>query len=113
MGWAYWLLTLGLGLMVIDLTVAGLAESQLWVSRAPWIDSVRAMYPYRLTRTVSGIPILAGFLLFWIGLVTGPRNALRTAPAKTNSEGSSWTGDDYLGLSVFFMELHRSLAMRL
>jgi cbb3-type cytochrome c oxidase subunit I len=98
MGWAYWLLALGLGLMVIDLTAAGLVERQLWVSRAPWIDSVRAMYPYWLTRTVSGIPIFAGFLLFWIGLVTGPRNAARPAPAntKTNFEGSAGTGEDYL-----------------
>src|ERR1700686_1523141 len=98
MGWAYWLLALGLGMMVIDLTAAGLVEGQLWVSRAPWIDSVRAMYPYWLTRTVSGIPILAGFLLFWIGLVTGPRNAARPAPAniKSNLENSAGTGNDYV-----------------
>jgi cbb3-type cytochrome oxidase subunit 1 len=80
MGWAYWLLALGLAMTLIDLTAAGLVEGQLWVSRAPWIDSVRAMYPYWPTRTVSGIPILAGFLLFWIGLVTGPRNAARPTP---------------------------------
>jgi cbb3-type cytochrome c oxidase subunit I len=93
MNWAYWLLVIGFGLMVIDLTAAGLVEGQLWVSRAPWIDSVRAMYPYWLTRTVSGIPILAGFLLFWIGLVTGPRNIERPAPAnfKNDLEGSART----------------------
>ena len=85
MGWAYWLLAIGLSLMVIDLTAAGLVEGQLWVSRAPWIDSVRAMYPFWLTRTLSGIPILAGFLLFWIGLVTGPRNVARPAPANIKS----------------------------
>ena len=45
MNWAYWLLAIGLSLMVIDLTAAGLVEGQLWVSPAPWIDSVRAMYP--------------------------------------------------------------------
>src|SRR3984885_2145234 len=104
MGWAYWLLAIGLSLMVIDLTAAGLVEGQLWVSRAPWIDSVRAMYPYWLTRTVSGIPIFAGFLLFWIGLVTGPRNAARPAPAniKTNLEGSAGTGEDYLQTKRIF-----------
>jgi cytochrome c oxidase cbb3-type subunit I/II len=85
MGWSYWLLAIGLCLMVIDLTAAGLVEGQLWVSRAPWIDSVRAMYPYWLTRTLSGIPIIAGFLLFWIGLVTGPRNVARPAPANIKS----------------------------
>ncbi len=74
MGWAFWLLTIGLGLMVVDLTAAGLVEGQMWVSRAPWLDSVRAVYPYWLTRTISGLPIIAGFACFWMGLVTGPRN---------------------------------------
>src|SRR6202162_3758240 len=60
MGWSYWLLAIGLSLMVIDLTAAGLVEGQLWVGRAPWIDSVRAMHSFWLTRTVSGIPILLG-----------------------------------------------------
>ncbi len=85
MGWAYWLLSIGLGIMVIDLTAAGLVEGQLWVSRAPWIDSVRVMYPYWFTRILSGIPIIAGFLLFWIGLLTGPRNAPAHAPDETLS----------------------------
>jgi cytochrome c oxidase cbb3-type subunit I/II len=74
MNWAFWLLTVGLTLMVVDLTAAGLVEGQMWVSRAPWIDSVRAMYPYWFTRVLSGLPIIAGFIVFWIGLVTGPRN---------------------------------------
>lgn len=82
--WSFWLLSIGLGLMVIDLTAGGLVESQLWVSNAPWIDSVRAAYPYWLTRTFTGLPILAAFALFWIGLVTGPRNpniAAKSVPA--------------------------------
>jgi len=85
MNWAYWLLALGLSLMVIDLTAAGLVEGQLWVSRAPWIDSVRAMYPYWLTRAISGIPIIAGFLLFWIGLLTGPKHPMPSARAGARS----------------------------
>lgn len=72
--WSFWLLSIGLLMMVIDLTAAGLVEGQLWTSHSPWIDSVRAAYPYWLTRTFTGLPILAGFALFWIGLVTGPRN---------------------------------------
>jgi cytochrome c oxidase cbb3-type subunit I/II len=104
MGWAYWLLAIGLGLMVIDLTAAGLVEGQLWVSHAPWIDSVRAMYPFWLTRMLSGIPIFAGFLLFWIGLVTGPRNAAEPVPAKvkSNLEGSARVGEDYLQTKPLF-----------
>ncbi|GAC1435923.1 MAG: hypothetical protein NVS1B11_24600 [Terriglobales bacterium] len=73
--WSYWLLLIGLTLMVVDLTSAGLIEGQLWVSRAPWIDSVRAMWPYWFVRILSGLPIIAGFAMFWIGILTGPKNA--------------------------------------
>jgi len=73
MNWSFWLLAVGLTLMVTDLTIAGLVEAQVWQSSAPWIDSVRAVGTYWLVRTLSGLPILAGFVLFWISLVTGPR----------------------------------------
>lgn len=88
MSWSFWLLATGLGIMVIDLTAAGLVEGELWVSHAPWIDSVRAAYPYWLTRTLSGLPIIASFILFWIGLITGPkREALpRSIPVAVQTE---------------------------
>src|SRR5882757_6018371 len=73
MNWSFWLLAVGLTLMITDLTIAGLVEAQVWQSSAPWIDSVRAVGSYWLVRTLSGLPILAGFLLFWASLVTGPR----------------------------------------
>src|SRR6266481_4781024 len=73
MNWSFWLLAVGLTLMVADLTIAGLVEAQVWQSSAPWIDSVRTVGSYWLVRTLSGLPILAGFVLFWISLVTGPR----------------------------------------
>src|SRR5579872_563430 len=73
MNWSFWLLGIGLTLMVTDLTIAGLVEAQVWQSTAPWIDSVRAVGSYWLVRTLSGLPILAGFLLFWTSLVTGPK----------------------------------------
>jgi cytochrome c oxidase cbb3-type subunit I/II len=93
MNWAYWLLALGLSLMVIDLTAAGLVEGQLWVSPAPWIDSVRAMYPYWLTRTISGLPILAGFLMFWIGLLTGPKHAMPSTLLDARTEPKPYAGE--------------------
>src|ERR1700730_4435539 len=73
MNWSFWLLAVGLTLMVTDLTIAGLVEAQLWQSSAPWIDSVRAIGSYWLVRTLSGLPILAGFILFLTSLVTGPK----------------------------------------
>ncbi len=80
MNWSFWLLAVGLTLMVTDLTIAGLVEAQVWQSSAPWIDSVRAVGSYWLVRTLSGLPILAGFVLFWVSLVTGPRSSQAITP---------------------------------
>jgi cbb3-type cytochrome c oxidase subunit I len=82
MNWSFWLLAVGLTLMVADLTIAGLVEAQVWQSSAPWIDSVRAVGSYWLVRTLSGLPILAGFLLFWVSLVTGPRSETITSAVR-------------------------------
>ncbi len=87
MNWSFWLLAVGLTLMITDLTIAGLVEAQVWQSSAPWIDSVRAVGSYWLVRTLSGLPILAGFLLFWASLVTGPR--LSEAITSTTSRATS------------------------
>jgi cbb3-type cytochrome oxidase cytochrome c subunit/cytochrome c553 len=81
MNWSFWLLAVGLTLMVGDLTIAGLVEAQIWASSAPWIESVRAVASYWLVRTFSGLPILAGFILFWTSLISGPRPSAATAPA--------------------------------
>ncbi len=71
--WAYWLLVLGVTVMVVDLTVAGLVEAGAWLDGAPWLDSVRAATPYWMVRTASSVPIVAGFVAVVIGLTTGER----------------------------------------
>ena len=75
MSWSYWLLLVGITIMVADLTIAGLVEARLWQSAAPWLDSVRAAKPYWQLRTLSAIPITAGFIAFLMGLTTGPAGA--------------------------------------
>jgi cytochrome c oxidase cbb3-type subunit I/II len=87
MNWSFWLLAGGLTLMVADLTIAGLVEGQMWESSAPWIDSVRSVASYWLVRTLSGLPVLAGFILFWISLVSGPAVSTETTFA-ANREAS-------------------------
>ena len=72
---AYWLLLAGVVMMVSDLTQAGLVEASLWQSSAPWIDSVRAVRPYWLIRSLTFVPIATGFVLLLAGLVTGERGA--------------------------------------
>jgi len=73
LNWSYWLLVVGVVAMVSDLTIAGLVETQLWQSAAPWLESVRAARPYWLIRTLTFGPIGAGFVLLLTGLVTGGR----------------------------------------
>jgi len=73
--WAYWLLVVGVVVMVSDLTIAGLVEARLWQSAAPWLESVRAARPYWLVRTLTVFPIGAGFIALLFGLVTGNRGA--------------------------------------
>ncbi|TCK74344.1 cbb3-type cytochrome c oxidase subunit I [Acidipila rosea] len=75
MAWSYWLLVIGLGLMVLDLTAAGLVQATLWQRHIPWIDSVRASRPYWIFRTIDGVVLLAGFVVFGLSFVTGPRNS--------------------------------------
>ena len=75
LAWSYWLLIIGLGLMVLDLTGAGLVQATLWQRHVPWIDSVRASRPYWIFRTIDGVVLLAGFIVFGLSFLTGPRNA--------------------------------------
>ncbi len=70
--WAFWLLAVGLFLMVIDLTAAGLVQGQLWQSDVPWIDSVSASQPYWLSRSLTGLVVLAGLGALCLALLTGP-----------------------------------------
>ena len=105
LNWSFWFLAVGLTLMVADLTVAGLVEGQVWQSSAPWIDSVRAVRSYWLMRTVSGLPILAGFLLFWTGLVTGPKwsQATVTQASTVPSENEAIAYDDSSSVREFHL----------
>jgi cbb3-type cytochrome oxidase cytochrome c subunit/cytochrome c553 len=86
MSWSFWLLVTGVTWMVADLTIAGLVEGQVWQSSAPWIDSVRSVQSYWLMRTLSALPILAGFVLFWTSLVSGPRPVATPAKPEEVSE---------------------------
>jgi cytochrome c oxidase cbb3-type subunit I/II len=77
--WTFWLLAVGLFLMVTDLTAAGLVQGQLWQTEAPWIDSVTASQPYWLSRSLTGLVVLAGFGGLCLAMLTGPVGA--TVPA--------------------------------
>ncbi|HEV3263602.1 MAG TPA: cbb3-type cytochrome c oxidase subunit I, partial [Gemmataceae bacterium] len=90
--WAFWLLTVGMLLMVMDLTAAGLVQGQLWQSDGPWLDSVRASQPYWLVRTLSGVPILLGFAALVLALTTGPKGLPAPGPASDATGSTAYTG---------------------
>ena len=62
--WHYWLSTLGIFIMQIDLLSAGLVQGYMWKSMAPFIDSVTASIPFWWVRTFSGVMILVGTIMF-------------------------------------------------
>jgi mono/diheme cytochrome c family protein len=73
--WSYWLLTIGISIMFVDLTIAGIIQAKLWLSGAPWLASLQASAPYWVIRSLSAIPIAGGFIMLLLGITTGPRGA--------------------------------------
>lgn len=87
--WAYWLLVIGLVGMVVDLTIGGLVQGELWENGAPWIDSVTASRVYWVARAHLGSILAAGFIALLVGLTTGPRGAgmaVRPTPAERDHD---------------------------
>ncbi|MEP7123088.1 MAG: cbb3-type cytochrome c oxidase subunit I [Byssovorax sp.] len=56
----YWLSTIGLLLMFLDLTIAGVVQGYLWQNLAPWERSLTASMPFWHTRTIAGVLIISG-----------------------------------------------------
>jgi cytochrome c oxidase cbb3-type subunit I/II len=80
--WAFWLLAVGLLLMVADETAAGLVQGYAWQSESPWMDSVRASETFWMSRSVSALPVIAGFVALCLALLTGPIG--REVPVQTS-----------------------------
>jgi cytochrome c oxidase cbb3-type subunit 1 len=77
----YWLTLIGLVLMIIDLTAAGLVQGFSWAGLSHWGESVVASMPFWWTRSVAGLLIIAGQGLFFYALwATARQPAAVTAP---------------------------------
>ncbi len=103
--WAYWLLTIGITLMVVDLTLAGYVQGNSWQAAEPWLESVRASTPYWLVRSLSAIPITLGFALVLYGLLSGKET---TAPAATSEQQSHDNAPDEVEATGFSPALRMS-----
>jgi cytochrome c oxidase cbb3-type subunit 1 len=83
--WHFWLATIGIVIMQVDLLAAGVMQGMMWKALAPFIESVRASAPFWWTRTFSGIVILAGETCFLVNIYLtwkerGERHAALAAP---------------------------------
>lgn len=79
---AYWLLLIGMITMVSLLTAAGIAESKVWETSLPWLESVRAAKDYWMYRTFSAVLVIGGFISLFTSFFTG---AARESSAQTVS----------------------------
>ncbi len=85
----YWLTVIGLALMVLDLTGAGLVQGYIWRSLAHWGDSVVHSMPFWTIRTISGLMIISGQGLFLYSLwatARGPARSRESLPVGVATE---------------------------
>jgi cytochrome c oxidase cbb3-type subunit 1 len=62
--WHYWLSTIGIVTMSVDLITAGPFQGLSWSSLLPWDVSTELSIPFWMVRLVSGLLMFAGLLVF-------------------------------------------------
>lgn len=67
--WSFWLITLGISVMGIDLSAAGLQQGYMLMAGVEWIDSLVSIRPYWLVRTLAGISMDIGMTLLVYNLM--------------------------------------------
>ncbi len=61
--WNFWLTTLGVFIMFLDLTIGGVVQGYLWGNLAPWERMLTASAPFWHVRSITGLMIIAGQML--------------------------------------------------
>ncbi|HEY0635327.1 MAG TPA: cbb3-type cytochrome c oxidase subunit I [Gammaproteobacteria bacterium] len=67
--WSFWLITIGISLMGLDLTLAGLQQGYMLMAGSEWVDTLVSIRPYWLVRSVSGITMDIGISLLVYNLM--------------------------------------------
>jgi cytochrome c oxidase cbb3-type subunit 1 len=86
--WNYWLTTLGVLVMFLDLLVAGVVQGYLWMNLAPWERGLTASAPFWHIRSVAGLMIVSGQLLQAYNMWMTARSSV-VAPAPASIEGAA------------------------
>ncbi len=73
--WNYWLSLLGLILMFLDLTAAGLIQGFMWANLSQWEASLTASMPFWHIRTFAGAMIITGQTLQGLNIFMTARKA--------------------------------------
>lgn len=85
--WSFWLITFGISVMGLDLTLAGLQQGYMLMAGAEWLDTLVSIRPYWLVRTVAGISMDLGMTLLVYNLMRTMMSAeAATAPARASGE---------------------------
>jgi cytochrome c oxidase cbb3-type subunit 1 len=91
--WSFWLITFGITLMGLDLTMAGLQQGYSLMSGVEWLDSLVAIRPYWLVRTAAGISMDIGMSLLVYNLMrtvlaARSETAAKAVPGAVLAEGA-------------------------
>lgn len=62
--WHFWLSAVGISIMFLDLTMAGVFQGYWWTSLQPWDVSVDGSQPFWIVRLFAGLMIIAGVVVF-------------------------------------------------
>ena len=83
--WHFWLSAVGLFVMFLDLTLAGIFQGYYWASLQPWENSVDGSLPFWQIRVVAGLVMFSGVLCFLYNLWMTARGATSPAPETATS----------------------------
>ena len=83
--WHYWLSAVGLFVMFLDLTLAGIFQGYYWASLQPWEASVDGSQPFWHVRVVAGLAMFGGLLCFLYNLWMTVRGAPSAEPTVSTS----------------------------
>jgi len=86
--WSFWLITFGITLMGLDLTMAGLQQGFMLMAGTEWLDSLVAIRPYWLVRTAAGVSMDIGMSLLVYNLMRTAISAT-TGPAAGAAAGGA------------------------
>lgn len=81
--WHYWLSVVGISVMFLDLTMAGLFQGWSWASMQYWDHSTQVSQPFWIVRVFAGLSMFGGLLVFLYNIartLAGPQPALAVDP---------------------------------